>query len=76
MASIENRSRFRVAVQNRDDLTRIFPNNQPKAVKAYVAELKANGFKPKLSSLDDSYAVRIRQVGYVDQTLFATSEQG
>lgn len=75
MASIENRSRFRIAVQNRDDLTRIFPNNQPKAVQAYFDELKAKGFKPKVSSLDDSYAVRIRQVGYPDQTLFATSEQ-
>jgi len=75
MASIENRSRIRVAVQNRPDLSRTFPNNRPKAVTAYVAQLKAEGFKPRRSSLDDSYAVRIRQVGYPDQCLFATSEQ-
>ena len=74
MASIENRSRFKVAVQNRDDLTLTFTHSAVKAVKAYVEELKAKGFKPKLSRLNDSFAVRVRQVGYPDQTLFAASE--
>jgi integrase len=74
MASIENRSRFKVTVQNRDDLTLTFTHSAVKAVKAYVEELKAQGFKPKLSRLNDSFAVRVRQVGYPDQTLFAASE--
>ncbi|MFY7867398.1 site-specific integrase [Roseateles sp.] len=75
MASIENRSRFKVTVQNRNDLTRTFTHNAVKAVKAYVEELKIQRFKPKLSRLNDSFAVRVRQIGYPDQTLFATSEE-
>ncbi|MGQ2921256.1 MAG: tyrosine-type recombinase/integrase [Hydrogenophaga sp.] len=74
MASIENRSRFKVAVQNRDDLTLTFTHSAVKAVKSYVEELKSQGFKPKVSRLNDSFAVRVRQVGYPDQTLFAASE--
>lgn len=74
MASIENRSRFKVTVQNRDDLTLTFTHSAIKAVKTYVEELKAKGFKPKLSRLNDSFAVRARQVGYPTQTLFAASE--
>ena len=62
MASIENRSRFKVAVQNRDDLTLTFAHSAVAAVKAYIEELKANGFKPKVSRLNDSFAVRVRQV--------------
>jgi len=75
MASIENRSRFKVAVQNRDDLTLTFTHSATKAVKAYIQTLKDQGFKPKVSRLNDSFAVRVRQVGYPDQTLFADSEQ-
>ena len=74
MASIENRSRFKVTVLNRDDLTLTFTHSALKAVKAYIEELRAKGFKPKLSRLNDSFAVRVRQVGYPDQTLFAASE--
>lgn len=62
MASIENRSRFKVTVQNRDDLTRTFTYSAVKGVKAYIAEMKGKGFKPKASRLNDSFAVRIRQV--------------
>ena len=75
MASIENRSKFVITVQNRDDLTRTFTHSATEAVKAYANDLKAKGFKPKLSRLNDSFAVRVRQVGYPDQTLFATSEE-
>lgn len=75
MASIENRSRFKVTVQNRGDLTRTFTHSASGAVKAYIAELRTQGFKPKLSRLNDSFAVRVRQRGYPDQTLFAASEQ-
>ncbi len=74
MASIENRSRFKVTVQNREDLTQTFTHSAFKAVKAYVEQLKGQGFKPKASRLNDSFAVRVRQVGYPDQTLFAASE--
>jgi|GEM_PF-5385147 len=49
MASIENRSRFKVTVQNRGDLSRTFIHSATEAVKAYIAELKAMGFKPRLS---------------------------
>lgn len=75
MASIENRSRFMVTVQNRDDLTQTFTHSALKAVKLYIEELKVQGFKPKASRLNNSFAVRVRQVGYPDQTLFADSEQ-
>ena len=75
MASIENRSRLKVSVKNRDDLTRTFIYTAKKAVRAYAQELKNRGLKPKLSSLDDSFAVRIRQIGYADQCLFAASSQ-
>jgi integrase len=75
MASIENRSKYKVSVQNREDLTRTFTHNAFKAAKAYIEELKTQGFKPKASRLNDSFAVRVRQVGYPDQTLFANSEQ-
>ncbi len=75
MASIENRSRLKVSVKNRDDLTRTFIYTAKKAVQRYIQELKGQGFKPKLTSLDNSFAVRIRQIGYADQCLFASSAE-
>ena len=47
MASIENRSTFDVKVRNRDDLTRTFAVNRQKELKAYLAELRAQGLKPQ-----------------------------
>lgn len=41
MASIENRSRCVVSVQNRDDLTKTFAFNREAALKQYIADLKA-----------------------------------
>lgn len=75
MASIENRSRFIVTVKKRDDLERTFAHNREQQLKAYLAELKDQGYKPKLARTNDSYAVRIRQVGRVTQCLFASTEQ-
>lgn len=75
MASIENRSRFVVTVQKRDDLTETFAYNREKELKAYLARLKSEGFKPKLCRTNDIYAVRIRELGHVRQTLYAASEQ-
>lgn len=75
MASIENRSRFMVTVTNRDDLTKTFPHNATNAVRAYIEQLRGMGFKPKAARLNDAFLVRVRQVGYPDQTLSASSEQ-
>jgi integrase len=75
MASIENRSRYVVTVQNRDDLTKTFACNREAELKAYIAHLKAQGYKPKLSRTNDNYVVRIREAGKTKQTLPARSEQ-
>lgn len=74
MASIENRSRYVVTVQNRDDLTKTFACNREAKLKAYIAHLKAQGYKPKLSRTNDNYLVRVR-AGKTQQTLPASSEQ-
>ncbi|MCO5119746.1 MAG: site-specific integrase [Burkholderiaceae bacterium] len=75
MASIENRSRFVVTVQNCKDLTRTFSYNREKELAAYVARLKADGYKPRLSRANDSYAVRVRSIRNRTQCLYAPSEQ-
>lgn len=75
MASIENRSRYVVSVQNRDDRTKTFAFNREAALKQYIAALKAQGFKPKLSRTNDAYVVRVREAGKPKQTLTASSEQ-
>lgn len=74
MASIENRSKIQISVKNRDDLTKTFEYSADKAIKAYVEQLKAQGYKPKLASLNNYYAVRARQVGYPTLCLYASSE--
>ncbi len=75
MASIENRSRFIVTVQNREDLAETFAYNREAALKACIARLKADGYKPKLTRTNDSFAIRIREAGQRRQTLYASSEQ-
>lgn len=75
MSSIENRSRFVVAVKNRDDLTKTFPFSRRAAFKQYVADLKGQGFKPNLSRTNDAYIVRFRDAGQLKQTLTARSAQ-
>ncbi|KWZ41927.1 integrase [Burkholderia savannae] len=74
MASIENRSRIRVTVRNRDDLTRTFARNADQAIQRYVQTLQSQGLKPRLASLDDHYIVRTRSVAHKNQTLRAGSE--
>jgi hypothetical protein len=74
MASIENRSRFVVTVQNCEDLTRTFSYNREKELAAYVAHLKAIGYKPRLARANDSYAIRVRGAGQRSQCLYASSE--
>jgi integrase len=75
MASIENRSRFVVSVQNCGHLTQTFAYNREKQLQAYIAELKAEGYKPKLARTNDSYAIRVREAGHRNQCLYASSEQ-
>ena len=74
MASIENRSRFVVTVQNRGDLTKTFAYTRVEELKAYIAKLKEQDFKPKLSRTNDRYAIRIRSVSSRKQCLYAPSE--
>ena len=47
MAHIANRSRFRVTVKNKPDLTQHFSFNKVAAVEAYMKELRAQGYKPR-----------------------------
>ena len=74
MASIENRSRIQVTVKNRDDLTKQFAYSADKAIQVYVQKLRAEGLKPRLTSLNDHYVVRTRSVGAKNQCVVAHSE--
>ncbi|AQV95651.1 site-specific integrase [Cupriavidus necator] len=67
MATIENRSRYIVAVKNKDALQRLFPYSELQRAKAYCAELRERGYKPRLDQLEDAYLVRIRQKGHKPQ---------
>lgn len=73
MATIENRSVYVVTVLKREDLTKTFAYTRKNGVKAYVAELKAAGYQPKLSRTDDKFAIRVRDLGHRHQCLYATS---
>lgn len=64
MPNCINRSRFRVTVKNRDDLTRHFPYDKVDAVKAYMEELRARHLKPHVVQLDEHWLVRIRNKGH------------
>src|SRR5690606_10446608 len=52
-----------------------FPYSSTKAVKKYVEALQAQGHRPTLSRLNDSFAVRVRQAGYPEQCIFENSEE-
>lgn len=64
MAHIANRSRFRVTVKNRPDLTQHFSFSKVAAVEAYMKELRAQGYRPRAEQLDESWLVRIRERGH------------
>lgn len=64
MAHIANRSRFCVTVKNKPELTRHFSFNKVSEVEAYMTELRAQQFKPKVVQLDESWLVRIRDKGH------------
>ncbi len=63
MAHLENRSRTQVTVRNRDDLTKFFPHNKLAAAQRYMSELRAAGFKPTATVLDEAYLVRYTHNG-------------
>jgi hypothetical protein len=64
MADLTNRSRFRVTVRNRDDLTQHFSFNKLDDVEAYMAKLRVQHLKPRVEQLDESWLVRIREKGH------------
>ncbi|MEN8515900.1 tyrosine-type recombinase/integrase [Burkholderia sp. RS02] len=74
MASIENRSNYKITVKHRDDLTQTFAHSARKKADAYCESLKIQGLKPKLSRLDNYFVVRTRSVSNRNQTLVACSE--
>ena len=74
MASIENRSSYKITVKHRDDLTQTFAHNAKKKAEAYCDALLKQRLKPKLSRLNDSFVVRTRSVSNKNQTLVAHSE--
>jgi hypothetical protein len=74
MAFIENRSQIQVTVRNRNDLSKTFAHNADKAIQRYVLELRSQGLKPRLASLDNYYLVRTRSVAHKNQVLIAHSE--
>jgi hypothetical protein len=63
MASIENKSRTQISVARRPELTKLFPHNKTAAASDYIAELKAAGYEPILTVLDESYLVRFKVNG-------------
>jgi hypothetical protein len=64
MEDLTNRSRYRVRVKNRKDLTALFPFNRFADVVAYVKKLEAQHLKPYTDQLDESWLVRIREKGH------------
>lgn len=72
MASIENRSRFRVGVSRKPELTRTFPFSKTKAATAYAQSLKTQGYQPFAERTNDRYTVRSRPTVGRTQLLFFT----
>lgn len=71
-----NRSRFRVTVKNREDLTRHFSYNKLDVVKAYMEELRTQHLKPHVCQLDEHWLVRIRNKGHKPvQTTFISRDE-
>jgi len=64
MATFANRSKFFVKVRQRDDLYRTFPYSAPKAARAYLQQLRTQGFKPVLGQHEDTIVVRLRTKGF------------
>lgn len=63
MAYIKNQSQYRVSVENREDLTILFPFNKFDAANAYMAELRAQHLTPRTEQVNDRWFVHIRENG-------------
>ncbi|GKS95203.1 hypothetical protein [Acidovorax sp. SUPP2825] len=63
MAYITNQSRYRVSVENRDDLTILFPFNKFDGANAYMAELRLQHLTLCAKQLNDRRFVHIRENG-------------
>jgi integrase len=74
VATVQNRSRFRVTVRHHPSLTREFSYNRLAEVKVYMAELRERGLKPRVDQLADHFEVRIRQRGYPPLSITCASE--
>jgi hypothetical protein len=64
MATVQNRSRFRVNVKHNAALTCEFSFNRLRALEAYMTDLRRREFKPRFAQLADCFEVRIRQRGH------------
>ncbi len=64
MATIENRSKYWIRVKNRADLGAEFPFTRVDELKARLAALRADGYKPTFGQHEDTILVRIRQKGF------------
>lgn len=60
MADLTNRSRFRVTVKNRDDLTQHFSFNNLDDVETYMAQLRVQNLKPRVEQLDERWLAQRR----------------
>lgn len=75
MATVSNRSRYRVTVSGSAALGRDFPYSARDAVRSYVNTLRTDGLKPHVARTDDCYEVRIRNKGFPElHTTVATEE--
>ncbi|WNC90242.1 site-specific integrase [Paraburkholderia sp. FT54] len=64
MATVSNRSRYRVTVSGQEAFGRDFPYSARDAVRAYVDTLRTDGHRPRVARTDDCYEVRIRNKGF------------
>jgi len=60
VADLTNRSRFRVTVKNRDDLTQHFSFNNLDDVETYMAQLRVQNLKPRVEQLDERWLAQRR----------------
>ncbi|MEY4763217.1 MAG: hypothetical protein RLZZ200_3074 [Pseudomonadota bacterium] len=75
MATLINRSRFRVRVPRKPELERLFPYDAPKLARQYLLELREQGFQGNIDQLDESWLIRIRQKGHKAVNITCASKQ-
>lgn len=75
MASIENRSRHVVVIENNVKLRKTFSFNREKELHAYMDELTKSGVNFIHFRMDDKFAVRQRKAGQLSICVYASSEE-